>query len=318
MRNKVLKRIIIVLTISIILTIFVYVYNETPFLYTEPQEYTEPDLSNLMNEHSSPIYYTEQSGKENATAIMFIHGFLGNPSDVRLLSEMAIEDGFDVITPLLPGSGTSPEDFKKTYYSQWYNYARDKYLEYRTQYKYFYIVGHSMGGTITLRIAEELSDSPSLQPTAIVISSAPVFLNSLIENGVMYNFGFYFVRMASWFTDGVDIEPHIISEDGADKVISYSGGYPKQGFSLKMGMKEAKMDLYKIKIPIFLAYSKNDKVVPFKNMWYIASKVESEKIKLKVYDLKRFSHSQHMLTAYDSTREDLYNEIIAFINQNKY
>ncbi|MFW5799674.1 MAG: alpha/beta hydrolase [Spirochaetota bacterium] len=302
--------ILIIIIVVLLITAIFYIINETNFLYYEPQEYIEPDLSKLMHKDAGPIYNI----KNNENAIMFVHGFTGNPKQLKYFSELAVKQGFDVITPLQPGAGTSKEDFKKTYFSQWYKYIKDKYLKYRMNYKNFIVAGLSMGGALTLKLAEEFANKEE-SPTAIITISAPVFLNSLIENGVLYNPSLYVTRIASWFVDEIKERFEKYTVDGADRAISYDGSFPKQIHSLKMALKGIKKNLGKITIPIMLAHSKGDLTVPFENLPYIIKNIASDKIKAKVYDLRGINHSHHVLPIYDTTRDDLFNEMKFFINQ---
>lgn len=295
----------------IVLLILIYIINETNIFYSEPKEYSEPDLSKIMDEKAAPLYLIDK----NDRAIMFVHGFTGNPQQLRYFSEKANKDGFDVITPLQPGAGTTTEDFKNSYFSQWYNCIRDNYLKYRRNYKQFYIVGHSMGSAITLKLTEEFNNDEELKPTAVLPLSAPVFHNNFIELNFIYNPLLYFTRMISWIVKEQPerfVKPMV---DGNDRIISYDGTFPAQIHSLKMGLKPIRKNLKKITVPVFLAHTKKDKVVPFENLYYIAKRLSSDIIKIKVYDLGDIAHTHHNIPVYDSTRDDLYREIMFFIEQ---
>ncbi len=310
--------------IVVVLFLANYVINETDFLYSEPQEYPQDypidqqelkekliHENRLIHEDASPIIYCEG----NDTAILFIHGFTGNASFFKYYSEKAKEDGYDVITTLLPGFGTSTDDYKKLYFSQWYNYAKDVYKYYRKNYKNFFVVGLSMGGSITLKLAEEFSEDAEYPISGVVAISTPVFLNALIEHGAVSHWMMWVARTFSFFTDEIKTENKIINEDGADRKITYSNAFPKQIHSFKMGLKPIKSDLKKITCPILLSQSQGDEKVPYQNLHYIEKNVGSKEVKVKEYDLRKYHHEKHDLCLYDSTRDDLYNEIILFINK---
>lgn len=312
--KKSVKILLVGVIINILMFSFIFIVNETPICYTEPENYTQfvdhREKAELIHKHASPIFHI----KNNDTAIMFIHGFPGTPAEVRYFSQKTIKDGYDVIAPLLPGFGTSIDDLKQTYFTQWYNYIKDLYREYRPNYKYFFVVGVSMGGMITLKVAEEFSDKDALAPSGVATISAPVFINSLLENGVAYNPSLYFVRIGSWFTDEMKWESKTYTEDGAGRAVSYTGSaLPIQGYSFKMAMKNVKRNLHKITTPIFLAHSKKDKVIPYKNLFYITKSVSSENISIKIYNKKDINHTHHILTVYDSTRNSLYKSLMFFI-----
>jgi carboxylesterase len=324
-----MKRFIkILLSIFLIITalfLINYIINETTFLYSEPQEYPKDypvdqkelikkliSENRLMHEDASPII---QQKKGNDTAILFIHGFTGNAVFFKYYSEKAIEDGYDVINTLLPGLGTSTNDYKKAYFSQWYNYAKDVYKYYRKNYKNFFVVGLSMGGAITLKLAEEFSDDPEYPVTGVATISAPVFLNSLIEHGAVSHWIFWFARTFSFFTDEMERKNKMVNEDGVDRRIAYDGVFFKQLHSFKINIKPIKRNLDKITCPILLSQSKGDEKVPYQNLHYIANNIGSDEIKIKEYDLRKYTHEKHDLCIYDSTRDDLYSEIIRFIEE---
>lgn len=313
---KAVKVILWIIAALLFVILVLYMINETNIFYSEPQSYSEVKLSELASVDLKPLYYLNNNNK----AIMFIHGYSAAPKELHYFSDLANENGFDVITPILPGHGTTTEDFKNSYFSQWYNFARDEYIKYRKDYEHFFIAGMSMGGSITLKLAEDYNDKNSLKPSGIITMSTPVYLNNFFEEGVVYNIGLYFSRMLSWFTDEIetDYEPMPVDDEGEDgwnRGFAYTNIYPKQLHSMKMSLKVIKLNLNKITVPIFSAHAKGDMVVPYKNMFYIAKKVSSKIIKTKTYDLRKFNHSGHSICVYDSTRDDLFNEIMFFTKQ---
>lgn len=304
----------VIITILLIITLL-FIINETNFMYSEPQQYVEYNTHTykLLHEECAPQYHING----NKQAIMFVHGFSGSAKEFYYYTQITKDKNFDVITPLLPSSGRSKELFKKTYFTQWYNYLKDQYLKYRKNYNEFYIVGLSMGGSMTLKIAEEFSNDINLSPTAIITAATPVFINSLFENGVLHNPFIYLTRIASWFTSEIPKKKSKTPLDGWDRSITYTGIFPKQLHSVKMGLKPIKKNLHKISVPILIAHAKKDTTAPFENAGYIAKKVSSKKISMRMYDLSEFNHSHHTLTVFDSTRDDLYEEIMHFINKVK-
>lgn len=320
--KKALRIILIILIIIVALFGLNFVWNETNIFYSEPQEYPENydtdihKLKNrleaegkLMHPDAAPIIYDD--GNDNA--IMFIHGFTGCSHFFRYYADLFREDGYDVFVPLLPGLGTSKSEYKKSYFSQWYKYAKDVYKRYRKDYDKFYIVGLSMGGAITLGLAEEFSGSDEYPITAVGTLAAPVFLNALIQHGAVSHPVFWFARTIAIFIDEAPRDINPIKEDGAHRKIAYDGGFPKQMHSFKMGIKPIHDNLGKITIPVFLTQSKGDKIVPFQNLYYIANNINSEDINIKVFDLREFEHDRHDLSIYDSSRDELYEDLSYFI-----
>lgn len=297
------------------LTIII-IFGQTSIFHKESSEYQEPDLSKLMHETCVPIYPNDEPESENA--ILFIHGFAGNTSTFHYFAQLAKKDGFDVISPLLPGAGTTKEEFKKSNFSQRYAFLNEIYLKYRKKYKNFFVVGLSLGGTLALKLTEEFNDSPDYAPTALISIVGGVIYFSPKYNTPAKSVTIPFLRLLGCFTDEIPIKAKKYKErgDGIERNYSYKGIFPRQLYSSKAASGKIKKQLHKISVPVFLAHARGDKVVPFGNIFYIADHISSKKVKLKIYDIGEQKHAQHNLAIYDSTRDDLYEEIMFFIRQN--
>jgi carboxylesterase len=66
--------------------------------------------------------------------------------------------GFTVRCPLLPGHGTRWQDLNRTTWEDWYGAVREALLALLATCKTVFVGGLSMGGTLTLRLAEEFGD----------------------------------------------------------------------------------------------------------------------------------------------------------------
>jgi carboxylesterase len=287
-------------------------YNEAPFLYWESNNYRESDMTKLMDERAAPIW----SIQGNKKAVLFIHGFAGSPATFRDYAALAIDEDYDVFVPLLPGMGTVPADMYDQSFSGWYRYIQEIYLKYRKNYKEFYIVGMSMGGSLALKLAEnfEAAKTPLLAPTGIAVISTPVFINNIFEYGIIVHPAAYVCRIISLFTNEIDGDYSIYGEGGADvrEWLGYNGVFPRQIQSIKIGLKRLKDDLAKIAVPVYMAHAVGDKVVHYLNMDYIDKHISSKLKQVRVFDLGGAPHKQHLLVLLDDTREIIYSEMMEF------
>lgn len=99
-------------------------------------------------EHPHRPYYREQEGSD--TIIVFIHGFFGSPSQFWELSQIAWEKGYSIASLLLPGHGGSGREFTRTPGRQWVRFAMQRIRRYALKYRRVLLVGHSMGGLLSL------------------------------------------------------------------------------------------------------------------------------------------------------------------------
>lgn len=299
--------------VVLIVLLFVIMFNNTSLLYRERGEYRDLRFSDPIK-GGEPFEY--RGG--NSRAILFIHGFPGSPKMFYLVRQLAIKDGYDVFSPRLPGFSSTKEEFIHTNFSMWFNYIKDFYLAIRGDYKDFYIIGHSMGGALTLKLCEFFSNQKSYLPRSVAVISAPVFLNSF-KRGVLLSPLLYFVRTVALFYSYIPArrprKSKEFDEDGDTEWVGYRGRFPKQILSLKYGLKKVKRDLKKVDLPIYLCQAEADKTVSYKNLDYIDSHITSSKKRVETLDLSGWNHTNHSLFIYKSVVGSLWKSINSFFKE---
>ena len=286
-------------------------FNETDFFYKESTIYEETDLSKLFDPKASPVNVVNDSEK----AIIFVHGYPSSPATFKYVIPIAEKQGYDVFAPLLPGFGTNNDDFIKSNFSQWFEYLCEFYLETKRKYKSVYVVGLSMGGALTLKLAERYSGT-HLAPDAVSVAAAPVLLNSLRQR-VIKTWMLYFIRSISWVLKFKDkpSESWKQMEDSHDEWIGYRGTFPVQTYSLKMAIEKIRLDLKKITVPIIAFHAPEDKTVNYKSFPYIEKKISSQKTIFHTVEYKGWYNTAHILFLYKSIRENLMLDILDFFEE---
>lgn len=89
-----------------------------------------------------------------STGVVLCHGFTGSPASMRPWAEFLARHGHTVRLPLLPGHGTTWQDMNRTSWQQWYAAVDAAYRELAARCDRVFVVGLSMGGTLTLRLAQ--------------------------------------------------------------------------------------------------------------------------------------------------------------------
>jgi carboxylesterase len=93
--------------------------------------------------------------KHNKIALLFFHGFTATTVEVKKIATFFNHLGFSVSGPLLPGHGTTPADLNKMNWTDWTNAAEKAYYELRREFETVYVFGESMGGLLTLWLADK-------------------------------------------------------------------------------------------------------------------------------------------------------------------
>jgi len=115
------------------------------------------------------------------TAILMIHGFTATPSQMRMLGEAIHREGYTVRAMLLPGHGTTVEDMNTKSWQDWLRAVRSEVVEMLSKYEKLFVLGLSIGGVLTLLMAEEMpldgiiALAPATRLTQKHIWAAPVY-----------------------------------------------------------------------------------------------------------------------------------------------
>ena len=280
------------------------IFNIFHVFYREESNYSELFFSEALRGGDS---FESVSGKDKA--VLFIHGYPGSPKMYYMVREFAIKSGYDVFVPRLPGFASKEEEFIKTNFSMWYRFVRDFYVGKRLDYKDFYIVGNSMGGALALKLAQEFSCNEKFRPTAVTSLAAPVFVGNIEK---------YILRTIKIFVTYIppkNGKKDKNDEDGDSEWVGYKGVFPKQAYSLLVGLRGIKRDLKKITVPYYLCHAKGDRTVPFKNLKYIYNRISSSDIMVRVMDLSKWNHTNHSMFIYKSIAPSIWREIDTFFRE---
>lgn len=106
-----------------------------------------------------------------SSGVLLIHGFTGLPAELFLLGQFLNQKNFTVLCPRLAGHGVDENNLMRTTKDDWFNSVLDGFYILRGACEKIFVVGHSMGGILTLKLAAEQKISK------IVTLSAPIFID---------------------------------------------------------------------------------------------------------------------------------------------
>jgi carboxylesterase len=90
-----------------------------------------------------------------STGVLLCHGFTGSPASLRPWAEQLAAVGLTVRLPLLPGHGSDWRDLALTRWPDWYLTVERELLDLTAVCDQVFVMGLSMGGTLTLRLAQQ-------------------------------------------------------------------------------------------------------------------------------------------------------------------
>ena len=109
--------------------------------------------------------------KGGSSGVLLVHGFTGLPAELFLLGEFLNRQNFSVLCMRLAGHGVDENNLMRTTKDDWFNSVLDGFYILRDACEKIFVVGHSMGGLLTLKLAAEKNLSK------IVTLAAPIFID---------------------------------------------------------------------------------------------------------------------------------------------
>ena len=227
----------------------------------------------------------------NHVGILVIHGFTGTIQSVRGLGESLADAGFTVCGPRLEGHGTHYEELEQTTYEKWIASVETGYQWLKDRCETIIVLGFSMGGTLTLYLAEK---HPEVK--AIILVNPAIEIPQLEE----------LVKQTDLrFVDAIGSD----IKDTTSKELAYEKTPVKAIKELILLMDKTKRDLHMIECPALLFVSPEDHVVPPNNSYLIYDNIISE-----VKQLFSLNNSYHVATL-DYDKQLIEEKTVRFISK---
>lgn len=195
------------------------------------------------------------------TGVLVIHGFTGSPASVTPWAKELAGQGWTVRVPRLPGHGTRWQDMNLTTWQDWYAEVDAALADLVSRCTRVFVMGLSMGGTLTLRLAEQHGD----QIAGIVL------VNPSVHTERIDRFALPVVQRFVASFPGISND---IAKPGEDEV-AYDRLPLKAAYSLSQLWGVTKADIGKVTQPVLLFRSLNDHVVEPSNAVFILDNVTS-------------------------------------------
>lgn len=192
-------------------------------------------------------------GEQARTGVVLTHGFTGNPRATTPLGNRLHELGFTVDVVRLPGHGSTVRDLARTRYADWRRAVEDAVDRTAADCDRVLLVGHSMGGTISIDIA---SSRPA--DVAGVVAINPIVLDRTDP----------LARLAGLLQHVVPRIPRDMAEMPTDDIARpdvSEGAYPmvpsKAAYSLVRELPRIRTQLLDLVQPLLVVSSPQDHTV---------------------------------------------------------
>jgi carboxylesterase len=194
----------------------------------------------------------------NEIGCLVLHGFMAAPSEVKWLAAyLAQTHGYTVYAPRLTGHGVDPTHMLRMRWQDWYAQALDGYHLLRAQCEQVYVIGHSMGGLLALRLAA------ALPVAGVIVAGAPL----TIPNRLMYiSLPLSLILRYTFHPPGEPLESQIIAEqtrrgEPAIGRTHYRYWASRAVYELYQLIQTAPPYVAQIRVPLLLVYAEFDDTV---------------------------------------------------------
>ena len=229
--------------------------------------------------------------------VLLVHGLTGSAAEMRLLGEYLNGLGFHVLAPLLPGHGTTAADLTKKKEEDFCESVLGAYreLEQKAGVEHIYLVGHSMGGLLSLDLAEQgLGEK-------LVLLATPVHIYQKL--GEFARYIYHFKKYTDRGRKGFRYKGKLI-------YMSYQQ-MPLKTLACMLDIRNRVVKkAEKVKIPTLLIYSKDETTVKPKSSNRLKKKLIGAPVVKQVW----LTDSGHTIML-DRKRETVFAEIEEFFKE---
>ena len=198
---------------------------------------------------------------EGPVGVLLVHGFTGSPKSMVPWGLHLAKQGFTVRVPRLPGHGTRWQDMNVTGWQDWYAEAERSFLDLCQRCESVVVMGLSMGGSLSLRLAEKHGDAVA----------GLVLVNPAVHSERPDRFALPLIHRLIPSFPGISND---IKKPGQDE-----GAYDRlplrAAYSLTQLWAAVRQDIAAVRQPLLLFRSAEDHVVEPSNAAWILSRVSS-------------------------------------------
>ena len=237
--------------------------------------------------------YASDGGRIGA---LMVHGFTGTPQSMRPWAEHLAQAGLTVRLPRLPGHGTRWQEMNLTRWPDWYGEAERAFDDLRRRCDSVFVMGLSMGGTLSLRLAEERAG----EVAGLVLVNPSL----LTENRTAR-----YASLLQWVTPSAKAVGNDVKAPGVTE-LAYDRTPVKAFVSLRRLWALTAADLGRITAPVLLFRSAEDHVVEPASARLLRAQIPPAQVEEVVLE-----NSYHVATL-DNDSERIFAGSLDFVRQH--
>ncbi|MFD0050133.1 alpha/beta hydrolase [Actinomycetes bacterium NPDC127524] len=238
-----------------------------------------------------PQPFTFEGGKR---AVLLLHGFTGNSSDVRMLGRFLEKRGYTCHAPQYKGHAVPPEELVETGPADWWKDVMRGYDFLKAKgHQEIAVAGLSLGGVFSLKLGY------TVPIKGIVPMCAPMYIKSeeTMYKGVLA-YAREFKRREGKTAEEIETE-----------MARFAGTPMKTLKALQELISDVRGHVDHIYAPVFVAQARLDEMINTDSANIIYNGAESDLKRIKWYE-----ESGHVITL-DKERDMLHEDIYGFLEE---
>ncbi|GAB3716126.1 alpha/beta hydrolase [Nocardiopsis nanhaiensis] len=237
----------------------------------------------------------------SGVGVLLCHGFTGSPHSMRPWAEYLADAGLTVELPRLPGHGTTWQDMATTTSDDWYAAVEEALLDLADRCDEVFVMGLSMGGALTLRLAQEY---PELVSGVVLVNPSLVVEDRRLPVIAPIR------RLASRIlpsTPGLssDVAMETAAEGGYDRVPTAAAAtLPKLWRTVQEGMSG-------LRAPVLAYRSPQDHVVGPDSLRILARRAVNTRLTIHLL------HDSYHVATLDHDAATIFEGSLAFVRERR-
>jgi carboxylesterase len=236
-----------------------------------------------------------------APCVLVIHGFTGTTCEIRPLAAALSDAGYAVHAPLLPGHGSTPDRLQDATWRDWRAAMAEELDAARHRYGKVVLCGFSLGSLLAMDLA---ADRPEGLAGLVVLGNAITLMPpvqaalSFVHRRGLRLPDWYLLKL--WSSDLRDREARAT-------IAAYDRDPLRAALEVYRAGRHVEERLAEIVCPVLIAHGAKDRVCPARNARYVADRVRSRQVTVRVYP-----RSAHLVAA-DLDRREVAADVLAFV-----
>ena len=255
------------------------------------------------------------SDKKNRRAVLLFHGMTGSPYELKKYGQYLHSLEYDVFANCLPGHGDKVEEIYTVKYTDWLDFAFNRFKDLKSTYDEVYVSGLCLGAVLAIAVAEKYKS----EVDGVIALSTTLYLDGWRLPWYKIFMPVGLATLVRFYYTYPECDPHGIKNLRTRNIVKkllQKGDVGMNDFPMTCIYELLKLSrfvrnkkrLSQVESPILFIHSKEDDLTSpksSKDVYNAISSVDKELIILE--------DSYHMVL-YDNEKEFVFNKVGEFLN----